>query len=215
MHDLNGPLNNFVLTLTLFETSLAHAGQGAIAPDLLARWRRYLQVLRSESQRFAECSRELADAANPLQSKSRRVDFGTLVRDVLSLLRDQATAREIRLDGEVPDRTPCGLGDPTMLRLAVLECLSRLMDVTAPGGRIEVDVEPQAHDARAIVHVAAHGTQLPDEVLREFYRLLFLPESDSIGLVAGRVIVAEHGGEAVLSAGAAESPGVELRLPVA
>jgi len=213
LHDINGPLNNFTLTLTLLEATLGRVAPGTLPSDLDARVHRYIDVLKGEAKRLAYCARELSAVSMPLQSSPGRVDFAGLFRDVQRVLRHEATAREIGLDVHVPAHPVWGVGEPGMLRLAALDFLICLMDVTAPAGRISIVVDPEPRESRAIVRITAENAQLPDEVMKEFYRLMFVPDSDYIGLVAGRLIIEQQGGEAVLRADAGEPLGVELRLP--
>jgi signal transduction histidine kinase len=214
VHDINGPLNNFTLTLTLLEASFKRVAPGTLPADLETRWRRYLDVLKNEASRLAHCARELGAVSTPLEPSGGRVDFVNLFQDVQKVLRHEATAREIRFDVDVPPGPLWGVGDPALLRLAALDFLISLIDVTASGGRIVVVVEPQVRDMHAIIRITAEGGELPDEVMKEFYRLMFIPASDYIGLIAGRLIVEQQGGEAVLHTQPGSALGVELRLPV-
>lgn len=214
-HEMNGPLNNLGLTLALLDAAIARLPSGALDPDAATRLQRYLDVLKNENGKLTHIGRELSALAAPISGNAGRVDVAALWREVHRVLRHEATTREIGLRLDMPEQPLWVLGDAALIRLAALNFLTCVIEVTAPGGSVAVSIARQGDDASATVRIEAAGARLPAAVMQEFYRLLLVPESDFIGLIAGRVIIEAQGGEVSLCASPDGPLGVEFRLPLA
>ena len=133
VHEAKGPLNNFYLTLSLLSASLARMEANAAPQTTPAQWSRYLDVLRNEAARLAGCLNDLESLTRLGDTTRERVDLCALSRDVLRVLRHEATMRETTIDLDVPS-TPVWIeGDAHALRLALLAFASAVLDASHRG----------------------------------------------------------------------------------
>ena len=196
LHDLNGRLNNFNLTLTLLETTLArHAPQAPVEP-LLERCRRYGAALTNEARRLADALQPLATLVSPEAPADTGIDVGRLLEETRHALRHATVLHEIALAASADDGVPLVRGDGALLRLALLDIVIGLMACTAPGGQIAMSAAADGDDV--VVRFTARGTRIPAATLRAFDRITLTAPASALDLLAARAIIAAQGGSVTL-----------------
>ena len=212
VHEAKGPLNNFYLTLSLLSASLARMEANAAPQTTPAQWSRYLDVLRNEAARLAGCLNDLESLTRLGDTTRERVDLCALSRDVLRVLRHEATMRETTIDLDVPS-TPVWIeGDAHALRLALLAFASAVLDASHRGLAVGIAVD-DGPSSDACVRIATATPVLPANLATELFRLGCAGESDHIAAIAGRIIVEAHGGELSLDARDGSPAGFVIRMP--
>ena len=203
LHDLNGPLNNLVLTLALLERTLG----AELGAEPGARARRYVAALGQEVARLAAWSREAAAALIP-SAEGGPATTGALLHDAWRLLRHHATRCEVGLVVETGrDAT---LAEGAGARAALLAFVAAAIDLAPPGATVTLTGDERAH--RAIVRIAvapakARGeSTVPPTPVRA--------ASAAGHLDAGRALVAAlHGSTSMRTDGARTL--LEITLPTA
>jgi hypothetical protein len=135
VHAAKGPLNNFSLTLTLLADGVAHADTSSLPPEMLARWTRHIDVLRSETLCLARCVDDIHALTLRHEPALDAIDLCAILRECEHALHHDATMREIVLSLHAPETPVYGMGDPRLVRLALLSFTICLLDLTQPGGR--------------------------------------------------------------------------------
>lgn len=210
VHAAKGPLNNFSLTLALLEAGLARARESGPTPDLLARFDRYAEVLRSESSRLAGCIDDIHALTLSSHGERETVDLGALARDCAAVLRHGATMREVALHVDAPGTTILGLADRVLLRRALVCTAISVIDCTAPQGRVALHAATDG--AMSVLRVVSTQPALPASLAAGVFQVACIAEVDHSAATAARVIVEAQGGEFSL---ANDAPGFELRVPAA
>jgi signal transduction histidine kinase len=209
VHDLNGRLNNLILTVTLLDTTLArHAAPAPVEP-LLERCRRYGSTLASEAKRLTEALRPLAAMVVPEVSGGDGTDVARLLDEIRAALRHAAVLGEIGLAASVRDTTLRAHGDVALLRVALLDIATGLMACTPPGGDIAIGAHAEGDDV--VVRFTASGARIPAAALRAFDRVPATAAPGALELMAARAIVAAQGGQVELETHA-EGAVVETRF---
>jgi len=130
----------------------------------------------------------------------REVDLAELTRRALDDTAAAARARGLRFSLALGEEPVTALGDPRLLRQAVLNLLSNAIKYSPAGGEIAVDVRRDDEDVRWTVQ--DHGIGIPaaavDRVFEKFYRAdnaaQVETEGTGLGLYAVRLIVEGLGG---------------------
>jgi signal transduction histidine kinase len=208
VHAAKGPLNNFSLTLALLEAGLARARESSPTPDLLARFDRYVEVLRNETTRLAGCVDDIHALTLPVRGERDAVDLGALARDCAAVLRHGATMREVALHVDAPDPPPFGMAERLLLRRALLCAATTVIDCTAPHGSVVLGAA--SDDAMAALRVVSTEPALPTSLAACVFQVACIAESDHSAATAARVIVEAQGGEFSL---VRDAPGFSLRIP--
>jgi signal transduction histidine kinase len=214
VHAAKGPLNNFTLTLALLASTIERNGQAAVAAALRDRWLRYVDVLRNETARLAANLEEIHSLAVPTPASRESIDIAAMLRDVARVLHHDAALRAIELDADVPATPMLVVGDPRLVRLALLVFTISVLDLAPAQARVTWRAAMPAPDEHvtSLTVTTSHGT-LPGELVASLFRITGTAESPYSAAIAGRLIVEAQGGDAsVANDGGC---GFVLRIPVA
>jgi hypothetical protein len=212
VHAAKGPLNNFNLTLALLSAGVARADAATPAPDVTARWTRYIDVLRNEAARLAGCIEDIQAVALRHDPSHDAFDLCAMSLDCARVLRHGATMREIGLELDVAERPVYAMGDAQLIRLALLSFTISVLELTSPGGRVGWRVT-QGDARSASVAITTSQPVLPPDLVAGIFRLSCTAESDYSAAIAARLIIEAQGGDVVLHEDGARPPGFLLRIP--
>ncbi len=216
VHAAKGPLNNFTLTLALLASGIERNGEAPLAASLRERWLRYVDVLRNETARLAAGLDEIHSLAMQERVSRESMDIAAMLRDIARVLHHDAALREIDLETDAPAVPVNVVGDPRLLRLALLVFTICVLDLTPAQARVRWRAAPRAADEHmaAIVVTTSQGT-LPADLVASLFRLTCTAESPYSAAIAGRLIVEAQGGEVSIASDAAGHHGFVLRIPLA
>lgn len=212
VHEAKGPLNNFQLTLTLLSAGLERLDTGGIAADVTARWRRHFDVLRAETVRLTERLGEIDALAHGVDAGWVPVDVSAALRDVMRLLRHEATMNELAIDVDAPSDALTIRGDPRALQLALLGLTACVADAAEPGGVIRLRAERRGN-ARVHMCIDATTATLPIDLHTTMFRIGCAIDSCDTNASAGRLIIEAHGGSIVLHEDSGVQRGFDIELP--
>jgi len=216
VHAAKGPLNNFTLTLALLASGIERNGEAPVATSLRERWLRYLDVLRNETARLAASLDEIHSLALPAPSARESIDIAAMLRDIARVLHHDATLREIDLEADAPTTAVNVVGDPRLVRLALLVFTISVLDLTPAQSRVTWRVAPSAAQQRmAALAITTSQGSLPQDLVASLFRVTCTAESPYSAAIAGRLIVEAQGGEVSIESDAPGRHGFVLRVPLA
>jgi signal transduction histidine kinase len=213
VHDAKGPLNNFNLTLALMASAIARMGSPGEHEGTLVRCRRYLDVLQSESARLASCLDDMYALAQQPEASREHLDLGSTLRDVMRVLRHEATIREASIELDVPDEVVRVVGDARLIRLAFLGLCACLVDATKRGNVITLSLDAAGAHSGPRVQIDATAVALPDELSADLYRISGTSESRFPTATAARMIIEAHDGELTTVRRSASHAAFSIGLP--
>ncbi len=215
VHAAKGPLNNFNLTLALVAAAAARADTDNARPDAAARRARYLEVLQNEAVRLAACIDEIHALTLVHDGTRETIDLSALSQDCACVLRHGATMREVALELDLPARTVNAIGDPALVRLALLSFAISLIELTPHGGRVGWQLTQEWRGAPPKIAMTTSEPSLPHALASALFRLSCTAESPFCSAIAARLVVEAQGGEVVLRDGSDSAAGILLALPAA
>lgn len=213
VHAAKGPLNNFNLTLALLSAGVARGDALASTPEAAARRTRYIDVLQKEATRLASCIDEIHVLTVRHEPSREPIDLVATSIDCARVLRHGATMREVSLELDVPGQPVMGIGDPQLVRLALLSFTICVLELTPAGGRVAWRVMHDRHTLAPSVAITTSQPVLPRALATALFRLSCMAESDYSGAIAARLIVEAQGGDVILHDAGDGAPGILLHIP--
>ena len=212
VHDAKGPLNNFNLTLALLSAGVARGDVLAATAEAAARRTRYIDVLQKEAARLASCIDEIHALTVRHEPTEEPIDLAATSVACARVLRHGATMREVNLELDVPEQPVMAIGDPQLVRLALLSFTICVLELTPPGGRVMWRVLREGDTHAALVVITTSRPVIPRALATALFRLSCTAESDYSGAIAARLIVEAQGGDVALRETGDGAPGFLLQL---
>jgi signal transduction histidine kinase len=213
VHAAKGPLNNFNLTLALLAAGLARAEALSIGPEMLARWTRYVDVLRNEAVRLAGSVDEIHALTLLHEPAPEAIDLCATLRGCAHVLRHDAAIREIDLELDAPESALYAMGDPQLVPLALLAFTICLLDATPSGGRVAWRLTDSEHMRALTIAITTSHLPLPAGLVDSLFRLSCVTDSAHSAAIAGRLIIEAQGGDVLVDNGDTGTPGFRIRIP--
>ena len=190
-HDLRAPLRHIDGFVELLGK---HAG-----PSLDEKGRRHLATISTAAQRMGALIDDLLVFSRMGRTEMRKtsVDLAALTEEVVQELKADAGNRcvEWKLG-----KLPTVQGDPSMLRLVLVNLLANALKYSGPKKAARIEVEAQSQNGELIVSVRDNGVGFDPTYTHKlfgvFQRLHTSDEFEGtgIGLANVRRIVSRHGG---------------------
>jgi signal transduction histidine kinase len=193
-HDLRAPLSAIALAAALVETSASAKEAG----NPIRKWSKNIQHATRLMDRLIS---DLFDMAGfekgKFQITLKRSDVARIVEESVDIFRPLASAKSLRLDADVPDRTLFALCDQGRIAQVLSNLVRNAIQFTPKGGTISIRAERAGVECR--IAISDTGPGIPHEKLtRIFERFQQLSEEDRSGLGLGlyiskRLVEAHHG----------------------
>jgi signal transduction histidine kinase len=213
MHELKAPLNAMEITLDLLAGALDDGVAEASAEDGAAHHRRYLRVLREETQRLNRGLVSALDPCRPLSPTAQGFDLRELMREIAHLLEPQARHRRVTLQVQLPEGAAPVLGFRDRIKQAVLNIAVNRLEAMPGGGRLALSLGVDDKEITAII--GDGGSPVSVELEAETFQIHLTSNNSAAGidLNVARRILESHGGALLLE----RKPGMEtcfrLMLP--
>ncbi len=209
-HELRSPLGAMIMNMDLLRESLAEAR----APDPAVRsaQERYVGVVQNELERLNQTLLEMLDQVAPMSQKPERVDLHPLLRDLGTLLAEQARRQRVELRLELSDPSTV-LGRRDHLKQAILNVAINALEAMPRGGQLTIELTRQ--NGVAQVRCCDTGPGIPAEAREKVFEMGFSTKDSGTGtgLYLARMIVDQHGG----TIGATDAPSggacIQIELP--
>ena len=191
-HDLRAPLRHIVGFADLLEKQAA----GALDETGL----RYLAKVRAAAKRMGQLIDDLLAFSRLGRAELRAVDvpLDEVVRSAAAEMQEELAGREVELRLRP---LPAVHGDPSLLRLAVINLLSNALKYTRTRPRAEIELGTEPGDGgRVVMYVRDNGVgfdmKYADKLFGVFQRLHSAEEFEGTGIGLANVqrIVHRHGG---------------------
>lgn len=183
-------------------------------PDLSAEGHELTRFMLDESARLERLISTLLECARPRPPRMRRSDVHTILHRVADLLAAQARKKNIRLGCTLEAEDSVTACDEELLMQVFLNLVLNAIQITSPGGRVEIR---SGSDQEALsIEVNDDGPGIPAENRPKVFDPFFTTRDGGIGLglTVTRQIVAAHGGAIVAEASEWEGARFRVTLPL-
>lgn len=189
-----------------------------------------VQTIETAALRAAELTRQLLGFAQAGKNRETPCDLHQIVQEVASLL-GRTIGKEIRIELELPGRSPLVKGDPNQLQQVVLNLAVNARDAMPRGGVLSVGVSAvqlsadQAKDVGELspgnyarLSVADSGEGMTPEVLQRVFEPFFTTKEQGkgtgLGLPMVYGIVRNHGGAIAVTSEVGQGARFDIFLPM-
>ncbi len=146
------------------------------------------------------------------------VDVNEVIREMIGILRNEATRYAISIRTELAADLPPVMGDRVQLQQVVMNLMLNSIDaMKAMDGRRDLDIRSGRTDDEAVmVSVRDTGVGLPPQPADRIFDAFFTtkPDGTGMGLSISRAIIAAHGGRLWAAANAPCGAVFHLTVPV-
>jgi signal transduction histidine kinase len=196
-HELRTPLNSIIGFSALLT-------EGLHGP-LTERQRRDVGHIHASGQHLLAVINDILDLARveagKLELTLEPVALGPVIEDSLTLVREQAAAKGLRLESELPEGLPPALADPLRLKQILSNLLSNAVKFTPEGGAVTVGARAEEEGLALWVKDTGVGIAPEDQerIFREFEQadntLARQHQGTGLGLALTRHLVELQGGK--------------------
>jgi signal transduction histidine kinase len=185
-HEINNPLGIIKNYLTILCRSLKEKDER----------KEYIRCTKSEVDRISKIIKQLFEFHRPKKEKPCKVDLLSLLNEVLNLVEDQFSQKNIRIKKNFPKLVPPLMAYPDQFKQVFLNLLMNSKDFMPRGGRIYVNLFDRKDSTE--IEFADTGCGIPRENLNKVFDPFFTTKSKDTGLGLGLWIcygiIAKHGG---------------------
>ncbi len=206
-HEINNPLTGVLTNSSLMLKDL---------PEDDAR-REDLQTIVNETLRCRKIVKGLLDFARQTTPQKQELNLNRVIEDVLALVRNQASFRDIRIMLDLDDALPPVMADGDQMRQVVLNIVLNAADAMMPNGG-ELRIESRTHRERrcALIRISDTGTGIPEEIRDRLFEPFFTTKKTGtgLGLAIAYGIVERHKGTLEVESTVGRGTSFTILLPV-
>jgi C4-dicarboxylate-specific signal transduction histidine kinase len=192
-HEVNNPLGAMVTNASAGQRLLSH---GKLQTDEL---RELLADIVSDGQRAREVIAGIRDMVRKSEASHSLVDIKDVIRDLLRIVRADATARKVSLSAEVDPNPGTVMANPVQLLQVLLNltmnAFEALSVMRTEARRVVVQAE-RVRNGKICVSVRDTGPGFPTGLADQLFEPFFSTKAEGtgMGLAIARSIVEAHGG---------------------
>jgi PAS domain S-box-containing protein len=236
LHQLQADLAriNRVTTMGELTASLAHEVNQPIAAAVtnantclrwLTRDHPDLEEARAAAMRIVKDGTRAADIISRIRLLFRKgtpdwelVDVNEVIREMIVLLRGEATRYNIAVQTDLAADLCQAMGDRVQLQQVMMNLIMNSIDAMKEvEGKREVAIKSErAEDRHLLVSVSDTGVGLPPQDVSQIFNAFFTtkPDGTGMGLSISRSIVESHGGRLWATANSGRGATFHLTLPI-
>ena len=173
----------------------------------------------SEMVRDARRAADIVDRVRSLyqkgSSRQEMVDVNDVIRDMIVMLRDEASRHSVTVHSGLGEGLPEVMADRVQLQQALMNLMLNGIEAMRDTGG-ELSVKSQlAEDGQLLISISDTGVGLPAERTDQIFNAFFTtkPQGTGLGLAITRSIVESHGGRVWATANSERGATFQFTLP--
>jgi signal transduction histidine kinase len=167
-----------------------------------------------ELRRVTDLISDLLALGKSKTPERRSIEIAPTLEPVVRLMESSARKRQIEVQVRLQPDLPPIWADPDQLKQISLNLLLNAIEMSPPGGRVNLDVRPDFPDA-VVLEVADQGPGIPIDQRENIFHPFFTTKESGTGLGLALVhqMVVEHGGEITVDSELGLGTVFRVRLP--
>jgi len=209
-HEIRQPISAAV---TNAKTCLRWLGRDE--PDV-AEAREAASRLVKDVTRAADIISRISSLFKKGESQRESVDVNELVREMIVLLRSEASRYSISIRTELAEDLPKVMGDRVQLQQVFMNLMLNGIDaMKETSGGSELTIKSEVGDGQLLISVSDAGVGLPPEQADQIFTAFFTTKDNGtgMGLPISRSIIESHGGRLWANANSARGATFQFTLP--
>ena len=204
-HEIRNPLGSLKGFLQYFQRKL----------PLDAQDKTYLSVMIQEVDRLNAVVSNLLEFARPKEPTLQECDVTEILRHALTLLAQDAAAKQARIRRDFPDELPLMSLDRDQITQALLNFLLNAIQAIDADGEIRVSASVSADSGSMDITIGDTGAGIaPDDLPRIFDPFFSTKkQGNGLGLAIAHAIIERHRGEISVESEPGRGATFRVRLP--
>ncbi len=204
-HEINNPLTGILTNASLMLEDLP--ADDPRRPDL--------QTIVDETLRCRKIVKGLLDFARQTPPQKTATSLNRVVEDVLALVRNQASFRNIAITTALDPALPTLMTDQDQMRQVVLNIVLNASEAMAQGGALHIGSRRDPARGRIEVAFRDTGPGIPDDIKDKLFEPFFTTKATGtgLGLAIAYGILERHGGEIRVESRVGHGTTITLSLP--
>ncbi len=167
-----------------------------------------------EAKRLEHMVEHFEALAQKKESFFTEVDLNVIVQDILKLIQEEFTKKDIGLDVRLTPDPIWGRFNVYLLKLALAHLLRNAIEATPPKGEIRVTTKLEG--GRALLVIQDTGRGMPQEVVQRVFEPFYTTKigGTGLGMIFVAQIVDEHRGKIKLDSQVGRGTTVTIQLPL-
>ena len=212
-HEINNPLAIIKECAGWMKTILQKEEMACIPRK--ADFEKALGKIETGVERARRITHELLGSVKQTDSVLSRVDLKQLIDEAFSLLKNEASDKNVHVNNSVNSRESVIWSDPYKLRQVLLNLLTNAVHATESGGSITMDLKRSGDGV--ILTIEDTGEGIPKENLSRIFEPFFSTKptgkGTGLGLFVSRSIIEKLGGEICVESRLGQGTCFTIRLP--
>jgi signal transduction histidine kinase len=173
-----------------------------------------MELILKEIRRVNQIIEQFLTLSRPFQLNLRKSSLQDLLKNLISLLQEEASSLGITLQTFIPDELPLITMDPETLTQAFINIMKNGMQAMGKGGTLRIEAKLLKDGVE--VTISDSGSGIPPDQMEKIFNYYYTTKEKGVGLglpIAHRMIEA-HGGQLRIESQMGSGTKVTVRLPV-
>lgn len=207
-HEIRNPLNFVSLSIDHLKKKYSPGDEKERENfDLL------ITSIKHEIQRLNRLAGDFLDYGKPLRLNLREVDIGSLIQEILDLVKAKAEKDGVKIlyqRGDIPRLSV----DPELLKTCILNIILNAFQSMPEGGNLAISAKTSEGNVRIILQDSGIGVS--KENLPKLFDPFFSTKSKGLGLglAMTKRVAEEHGGKVIFQSEEGKGSAITISLPV-
>jgi two-component system, NtrC family, sensor kinase len=205
-HEINNPLTGILTNSSLLLEDLAEDDPR----------REDVDVMVKETIRCREIVKRLLDFARQTKPQKRLANLNDLIENIILLVRNQASFRNITIDKELDPGIPELLVDPDQIQQVFVNIILNAAEAMTKGGSLTIRSNGSPDGESLIVSIADSGPGITEEVRERIFDPFYTTKEHGtgLGLSISYGIVEQHGGTITVESTPGRGSTFNIQLPI-
>lgn len=205
-HEINNPLTGILTNSSLLLEDL----------DKDDPRRDDVEVMVKETIRCREIVKRLLDFARQTKPQKRLANINALIENIILLVRNQATFRNISIEKQLDPALPDVLVDPDQIQQVFVNIILNAAEAMTKGGSLTIRSTFAADRQNIVVTISDSGPGIPEDVRERIFDPFYTTKEHGtgLGLSISYGIVEQHGGVISVESLVGRGATFTIQLPI-
>jgi two-component system, NtrC family, sensor kinase len=175
-----------------------------------------VEVMVKETIRCREIVKRLLDFARQTKPQKRLASINTLIDNIILLVRNQTSFRNILIEKDLDTSLPDILVDPDQVQQVFVNIILNAAEAMTKGGSLTIRSMPSPDNSSLVITFVDTGPGIPEEVRERIFDPFYTTKEHGtgLGLSISYGIVEQHGGTISVDSTAGRGSTFTISLPI-
>jgi two-component system NtrC family sensor kinase len=205
-HEINNPLTGILTNSSLLLEDL----------EKDSPWREDVEVMVKETIRCREIVKRLLDFARQTRPQKRLASINALIENIILLVRNQASFRNILIEKELDAGLPDILVDPDQIQQVFVNIILNAAEAMTKGGSLTLRSKRSPDGESNVITFADTGPGISEEVRERIFDPFYTTKEHGtgLGLSISYGIIEQHGGTISVDSVIGKGSTFTISLPI-